>query len=156
MDNLGKKFEVKFKQDFLKSVPNSLCIRLADQVSGYKFTSSNICDFICYSKPNIFLCECKTHKGASIPFDNISQYDKLVDKVGIDGVRAGVILWLYEKDKLLYVPISTITKMKSDGKKSVGIKSIEEGYNVKEIPGTKKRTFIEGDYSMFLELLEGE
>lgn len=153
--NRGKEFEARFKNDFLASIPNSTIDRLYDPVSGY-MSISNISDFIGYSKPLIYYLECKTHKGASLPFENITQYEKLKAKVGIPGVRAGVILWLYEKDIVMYVPISTITKMKNDGKKSVGLKAIEEGYNIKIIPSVKKKVFMDSDYSCLLELEEGE
>lgn len=156
MPSKGKQFEEKFKLDWMKSFPNGFIHREVDQMSGYKITSSNICDFIAYSNPNLFLMECKTHKGASLPLANITQYDKLKEKVGIPGVRAGVILWLYEKDIVMYIPISTITKLKNDGKKSVGLKAIEEGYNIKVIPSKKKRIFMDSDYSCLLELKDGE
>lgn len=153
--NYGKNFETKFKKDFLSTVPNSTIDRLYDSMSGY-MAISNISDFIGYSKPNIFYLECKTHKGASIPFDNISQYEKLKAKVGIPGVRAGVVLWLHEKDIVMYIPISTITEMKNDGKKSVGLKAIDEGYNIKVIPSSKKRVFMDSDYSCLQDLMDGE
>lgn len=155
MSNKGKEFEVKFKQDFTSSIPNSTIDRLYDPVNGY-VSISNIADFIGFKAPNIFYLECKTHKGASLPFVNITQYDKLKAKVGIPGVRAGVILWLYEKDIVMYIPISTITKMKADGKKSVGLKAIQEGYNIKIIPSVKKRIFMDSDYSCLCNLEDGE
>lgn len=151
----GKEFEVKFKKDFLDSVPNSTIDRLYDPVNGY-MSISNISDFIGYSKPSIYYLECKTSKGASLPFVNITQYEKLKGKVGIPGVRAGIILWLYEKDIVMYIPISTITQMKFDGKKSVGLKAIEEGYNIKIIPSQKKRVFMDSDYSCLCDLKDGE
>ena len=153
--NRGKEFEAKLKSDFLSTVPNSTIDRLYDPVAGY-VSISNICDFIGYSRPNIFYLEAKSHKGASLPFDNITQYDKLKDKVGIPGVRCGVVLWLYEKDIVMYIPISTIIKMKADGKKSVGLKALNEGYNIKIIPSIKKRVFMDSDYSCLLDLEEGE
>lgn len=90
-DSYGKAFEQKFKEDFLKTLPNATIDRLYDSMSGY-YAISNISDFIGYSHPNIFYLECKTHKGASIPFANITQYEKLLSKVGVPGVRAGVVL----------------------------------------------------------------
>ena len=89
--NYGKAFEEKFKKDFLITVPNCSIDRIYDSMSGYKAVT-NISDFIGYSFPNIFYLECKTHKGASIPFDNITQYEKLKNKVGIVGIRVGVVL----------------------------------------------------------------
>lgn len=153
--NRGKEFEVKFKKDFTSSIPNSTIDRLFDPVNGY-VSISNIADFIGFCKPSIYYLECKTHKGASLPLANITQYDKLKEKVGIPGVRAGVILWLYEKDIVMYIPISTITKLKNDGKKSVGLKAIEEGYNIKVVPSIKKIVFMDSDYSCLLELKDGE
>ena len=154
--NKGKEFENRFRKDFLNSLLNSTIDRLYDPSFGYK-SISNISDFIGYCKPNIFYLECKTHSGASLPFENITQYDKLVQKVGIPGVRVGVILWLYDKNVIYYIPISTIKLMKEDGKKSVGLKAITEGYNIKEIPIiSKKRLYAIGDYSILMTLSDGE
>ena len=125
-------------------------------MSGYRYTSSNICDFICFNNKILFLIELKSHKGASLPFENITQYEKLKAKVGIPGVRVGVVLWLYEKDIVMYIPISTIIKMKADGKKSVGLKAIQEGYNIKIIPSQKKRVFMDSNYSCLCNLEDGE
>lgn len=155
MNNKGKQFEQKFKDDFLRTVPNCSLDRIYDVVAGYK-AISNISDYIGYSYPNIMYLECKSHKGASLPLENITQYEKLKSKVGIPGVRAGVILWLYDKDLVCYIPIATITKLKEDGKKSVGLKAIEEGYNIKIIPSIKKRVFMDSDYSILLTLCDGE
>ena len=153
--NKGKQFEERFKKDWLESFPNSTITRLYDNTSGY-LSISNISDYICYNHPYQFFIECKSHKGASIPFDKISQYDKMKDVVGIKGVRAGVVLWLYDKDKVFYIPISTITEMKKDDKKSVGLKAIEEGYNIIEIPSEKLRVFMKSDYSCLMTLKDGE
>lgn len=150
--NYGKKFEAKFKSDFKKSFPGGTIDRLYDSVSGYK-SISNISDFIGYNYPNIFYLEIKTHKGNTFPLDNLTQYDDLVEKVGIKGVRAGVIIWFYEHDKVWYVPISTITKMKEDGKKSVNVrKDIEAGYRIIEIPSVKKRFYMDSDYTVLMSL----
>ena len=154
--NKGKQFEERFKKDWETTFPEVSIIRLYDQMTGYKESSKNICDYICYNYPNQFFIECKSHKGASIPFDKISQYDKMKDVVGIKGVRAGVVLWLYDKDKVFYIPISTITEMKKDDKKSVGLKAVEEGYNIIEIPSEKLRTFMKSDYSCLMNLKDGE
>lgn len=152
--NRGKQFESKFKEDFLKTVPNSTIDRLYDVVTGYK-AITQVSDFIGYSKPCIFYLECKSHAGASIPFVNITQYEKLLPKVGIPGVRCGIILWLTEKDKVLYIPVSTIKIMKEKGEKSVGIRSLND-YRIIEIPSIKKRTFLDSDYSVLLNLKDGE
>lgn len=146
--NYGKKFEEQFKKDWLGSVPDSIIIRLYDNTSGF-YNISNVCDFVGYSYPNIFLIECKTHKGASLPFDKITQYDKLKEYADIKGVVAGVVLFLYEKSKVMFIPINTLIKLKKDGEKSVGLRHLEK-YDIIEIPSKKKRIFMTSDYSVLL------
>ena len=154
--NKGKKFEKNFKDCFLNTVPNASLDRLYDQVSGYK-AISNICDFIGYSKPLIMYLECKSHKGNTFPLSNLSQYDKLVRKVGIPGVRTGVVIWFEEHDRIIYVPIKTITQMFKDGKKSVNIRTIdEEGYRFFNIPSVKKQTYMNSNYSILLTTQDGD
>lgn len=155
MMNIGKKFEERFKIDWIETFPKSTVTRLYDVTSGYT-NISTISDFICYNYPNQFFIECKTHKGASIPFTNITQYDKMIKEMGKPGVRVGVILWLNEKDKVYYIPISTIKKMKDDGKKSVGIKSISDGYRIIEIPCTKLIHYMKCDFNCLMQLQDGE
>lgn len=151
--NLGKKFEEKFKNDWLK-IPNSSIDRLYDTMNGYK-TISQVSDFIGYVFPNIFYLECKSINGNTFPITNLTQYNKLVKKVGIKGVRVGVVIWYKEHERVIYVPISTLTQMIKDGKKSVNIKEIDN-YRIIEIPSKVRRTFLDSDYSVLLDLDEGE
>ena len=151
----GKQFEKKFANDFLK-IENSSLDRLYDVTSGYK-SISQISDFIGYIYPNIFYLECKTHKGNTFPLANLTQYEKLLPKVGIKGVRVGMILWMIEHDIIVYIPISSIKKMKEDGKKSFNIKMLKENtYRIIEIPSVKKRVFLDADYSVLKNLKEQE
>ena len=123
---------------------------------GYK-SISQICDFIGYIFPNIFYLECKSDKGNTFPIKNLTQYNKLLSKVNIPGVRAGAVIWFIDHGRVLYVPISTITKLIEDNKKSVNINTIfTKGYKVYEIPSVKKRTFCDSDYSCLTTLKEGE
>ena len=149
----GKAFETKFKEDFQK-LEDSSVDRLYDVMSGYK-AIKQVSDFIAYLYPNIFYIECKSHKGASIPIANITQYESLKTKVDIKGVRSGVVLWLYEKDKVFYIPTKTITQMINDGEKSIGIRHLDK-YRIIEIPSTKKRVFVDSDYSILKNLGEGD
>lgn len=153
----GKQFEEHFKEDFRRSVPGSFLLRLPDQMSGYKGYSKNLCDFIAYKYPNMFLLECKAHEGNTFPLTNLTQYDMLRARLGIDGIRAGVVIWFIDKDKIVYVPINEVTKMKADGKKSVNIKMLDSNeYNILEIPSDKKRVFLSADYSVLLNLKDGD
>lgn len=86
---------------------------------------------------------------------NITQYDKLKTKVGIPGVRSGVILWLVDKDMVMYIPMSTMTELKNNGEKSVGVRHLDD-YNIYLIPSQKKRVFMDSDYSILLNLKDGE
>lgn len=154
--NKGKAFEVKFKEDFKKSFPEGTIDRIYDSVSGYK-TISNVSDFIGYNYPNIFYLECKSHLGNTWNFSYFTQYDKLKHKVGIKGVRAGVVLWMLDHDKVVYLPVSSVTKMIEDGKKSFNVKMLEDkSYNIYEIPSVKKRVFLDSDYSILADLKDGE
>lgn len=153
--DIAKGFENKFKKDW-SNLENSFVFRLKDQLSGFKHNSKNPCDFICYKYPYLYLIECKTHKGASLPFRNITQYDDLLEikDKNCYGVQIGIVLWLYEKDKVLYIPFSTLIKMKADGKKSVGIRSISEGYNIIYIPSVKKKVYMDSDYSVLQSMID--
>lgn len=148
----GKKFEERFKLDWVNSTGGAI-VRLYDNTSGY-LSISNISDYICYKYPNLFFIECKSHKGASIPFTAISQYDKLLSFSNIKGIRSGVVLWLYEKDIVLYIPVKTIKLLKDSGEKSVGIRHLKD-YDIIEIPSKKLRVFMESNYSVLLSLKEG-
>ena len=152
--NYGKDFERKLKEDFLK-IKDSTIDRLYDSMSGYK-TISNISDFVGFKEPNVFYIEAKSIRGNTFPFSNLSQYWQLTKKVGIPGVRVGVVIWFIDHARVLYVPISTITQMKKDGKKSVNIKTVLDEYNVYELPSIKKRVFCDTDYSILLTLKDGE
>lgn len=55
----------------------------------------------------------------------------------------------------MYIPISTITKLKQEGEKSVGVRHLSK-YNIKTIPTTKLRVFLQGDYSILTKLKDGE
>lgn len=153
--NYGKHWEQKVKEDFSR-IENCSVDRIYDSVSGYK-SISNISDFIVYMYPNIYYIEVKSHKGNTFPLTNLTQYDKLKSKVGIPGVRTGMLLWFIDHDVCLYVPTSTVTQMKADGKKSVNVKMINTNeYNIKLIPSTKKRTFLTCDYTVLKSLIDGE
>ena len=102
--NRGKQFEDVFRKDWKQSFPNTFLLRLPDQTSGF-YGFRNLCDFIAYFDGILFLIECKSHSGASIPFSDISQYKILSSYVGFKGIRVGVVVWLYDKDVVLYVPV---------------------------------------------------
>ena len=152
-DNVGKKFEQKLKEDFLK-IPEATIDRIYDTTNGFTGIR-NICDFIGYRYPNIFYFECKTIKGNTFPLTNLKQYDKLLAKKNIKGVIAGVVLWFYEHDKVLFIPIKTFEKLKENNQKSFNIKMVGGSeYPSVVIPSVKKRTFMDSDYTVLLSMEE--
>jgi hypothetical protein len=121
-------------------------------MTGYKETSQNPCDFICFPGKRLFLMECKEHKGASIPFAAIPQYERLLEYKGIPNVYPGVVIWFSEKDTVIWVGIDDMEKMVSNGEKSIGLRMLENTlYNIIMIPSEKKRVFMSSDYSILLE-----
>lgn len=153
--NRGKQWEVKVREDFKRTFPNGTIDRLYDPVGGYVGVR-NISDFIAYNYPNFYLIECKSKDGNTFPFTNLSQYDKLLGKVGIKGVRTGVIIWFKDHDIVIYAPIKTIKQMKDEGKKSINILKDLDNYRIFIIPGVKKKVFIECDYSILTTLEDGD
>ena len=156
--NKGKAWEEKFRQDWKKSFPKTFVFRLKDNMNGYKETSGNPCDFLCFPGENkLFMVECKEHKGASIPFTAIPQYERLLEYKDCPGVYPGVMLWLSEKDIVMWIGIKEMEKMVNDGKKSIGIKMLEDSlYNIMIIPSEKKRIYLESDYRGLLNFVEVE
>lgn len=159
--NYGKKWEAKVKEDFAK-LPNSIIDRIYDVTSGHK-SIKNPADFIGFigypgtGKGNMYYLEVKSIHGNTFPLANLTQYETLKYKVGIPGVRVGVILWFVDHSKVCYCPISTFTKLKEDEKKSVNVKMLDtQEYNIKEIPSFTKRVFPTCDYSCLMELKDGE
>ena len=154
--NLGKKFEQKFSEDWQKTFPDGDILRLYDTTSGYSAITFPS-DFDCYNYPYKFYIECKSVQGNTFSITKLSQYEKLLQHSGKKGVRAGVVIWFYDHQKVVYVPIRQIEKMKNDDKKSVNIKMLEEKeYKIIEIPGELKRTFIDSDYTILMSLEEGD
>lgn len=148
--NRGKQFELKVRSD-LSKIQGISIDRLQDAMSGFKHMS-NISDLIFYKFPFICYGEIKSHKGNTFPLSNLTQYEKLLAKKGIKGVRAGVILWFIDHDKVLWVPIETFEKLRKEDKKSVNVKMDYEEYNIIEIPSQKRRVFLDSDYSiLFME-----
>lgn len=155
--SLGKKFEDKFKHDWQRCFPGTWQFRLKDQMTGYKETSQNPCDFLCFPGSRLFMVECKEHLGASIPFSAIPQFERLLEYENIKNVSPGVVIWFSEKDLVIWVSIYTMDQMVKDGEKSIGIRMLKEGkYDIKVLPSTKKRLFMDTDYYCLLDLKDGE
>ena len=93
--------------------------------------------------------------------DNEDELDetkkKLKNKVGIPGVRTGVVLWMIDHKKVFYIPTATFLQLQEDGKKSFNIKmENDEKYFSLLIPGVEKRMYIDSDYSVLKNLEDGQ
>ena len=150
--NIGVAFEQKFKEDWHKSFPNSLCFKVANQMSGY-LAINNYCDFICYDGKRMYMIDCKSHKGASISFSDFPQFERLNGLKKNPNLITGIVLWLYEKDKVYFIPTYTFEKAKNNKLKSINPKTIDrELYYILEIPSVKLRTFMNSDYSVLTDV----
>lgn len=148
MASRGKKFEDRFKSDWVESVPDSVCYRLYDTMSGY-MGQRNVGDFICYKYPNIFLIDTKSIQGNTLPFSDLRQYDQMLEYKNIKGVRVGFVVWFVDHDKVLWIPVQTMEKIQKEGLKSYNIRKMfgNDDYPILEIPSYKLRTFMKSNYS---------
>ncbi len=162
-ESLAKKFETVIKDAFEK-VEGVSIDRIHDQMTGYKVTSANICDFIVYKYPYEYYIECKTVHGNTLPFSNITkkQWDGMLKKSQIQGVIAGVICWWVEKDTTRFIPIELLEVLRINGAKSirydygsyVSAREIRPEaarfLRTHKIQGKKKRVFWDYDMEAFL------
>lgn len=149
--NKGKEFEHRFYNNWISNMPGSFILRLYDTTNGY-LGIQNPCDYVCFTNKKLFMVECKSHEGASIPFSVIPQYDRLLQYKDLENVYPGILIWFIDKDKIIWVPIKTAEKIYNSGSKSIRIKHIDDPeYDIKVIPTQKKRIFLEADLTVFKE-----
>ena len=178
--NRGKQFEEVIKKSFLK-VPDVSIDRLHDQTTLYK-GSTNICDFIVYKEPYEYYIECKSVHGNTLSIHSIpkkgkdgklhgfygnitdTQWEGLLEKSKIQGVRAGVMCWWIDKDATKFIPIQELKNVRDYGYKSIRydmkyyvrdfMDEFGRPFNYIEIHGKKKRVFFDYDLEQFFEEIE--
>jgi len=150
--NRGKEFELKFKSDWERCFPNTFILRLKDDMSGYYGTGKNPCDFICFPKDKLFMIETKAHYTNRFPLLDFSQYSTLLSYRDCQNTNIGLLIWFIDYCKVLYFPLDSITQMKKDGLKSINLNKQDEMNKYKhiEIPSTKKRVFLDSDYTILI------
>ena len=157
VSKLPKKFETQVFKAF-SEVDGVSIDRIPDQVTKYKGSSTNICDYVVYKQPTLLYLECKTVHGNTLPFSNIrqNQWDGLIEKAKIPGVKAGVICWWVDKDVTLYISIQDLVTMTNWGTKSVRYDVYEalqcekyEDVGIVKVEGKKKRTYFDYDMTEF-------
>ena len=152
--NDGKKFEEDFKKSMDKY--NIWSYRLRDSSGswsnnkGSRFTPKNICDYIAYNNGGLYLLELKSHKGSSLPFAAISDYQlKGLSSIDYSGIKAYFIINMRDKGKTYAIEALKIkTYIETSGRKSIPISFMDnEGI---EIKGIKRRTRFEYDVGELL------
>ena len=157
-NNKGKEFEAVVKQAFEK-MENVSIDRFKDTIARQK-DNKNPSDFVVYKKPYEYYVECKTTTQNTLNFNNIRQWDDLVEKSKIKGVIAGVLVWFRNQDKTIFVPIQSLVIAKENGCKSIHYMAIENGQKLGFtgviIPGKKKRVYFDYDMDAFFHYFEKE
>lgn len=155
--NRGKDFERRIKESFEK-VPDVSIDRIHDQTTKFK-GSTNICDFIVYKKPYEYYIECKSVHGNTLPFSNITntQWNGLLEKSKIDGVKAGIICWWVDLDTTWFIPIWVLEDARNVmGAKSINFKHPHMIAYWTRIDGKKKRVFFDYDMNTFFKRMENQ
>ena len=145
--NEGKKFETDIK----KSIPDTCWFyRLRDNASAFaggentRFTSSNICDYLLLDDKTrtLFLVECKSTKGTSIPLSMIrdSQIDGLKEASKHQLVAGLLVNYRNENNDTFFILIDEyLDLIESLGKKSFNVKDLID-IGATRIESEKKRT----------------
>lgn len=132
----GKAFERQFRASCKKD-PELFFYRLKDSPSSWsaggsasiRFTSDNICDWILFKSPVLFLIELKSHTGSSLPFSCIrkNQIDGLMDASKYRNIVPGVICFFTEKERCFFLNIIKLKELQdSNTRKSIPIKYFED------------------------------
>ena len=147
IQNEGKKFEADIKS----SIPDTCWFyRLRDNASSFaggtntRFTSSNICDYILFDDitRTLFLVECKSTKGTSIPLTMIRDNQiKGLKEASRHNLVAGLLVnYRNENNDTFFITIDEyLDMMESIKKKSFNIKDLES-IGATRIHSEKKRT----------------
>ena len=152
--NEGKKFEEDFKKSMDKY--NIWNYRLRDSSGSWsnsnesRFTPKNICDYIAYNNGGLYLLELKSHKGTSLPYTAISDYQlKGLSNIDYPGIKAYFIINMRDKEKTYAIEAQKIKKyIETSERKSIPISFMDD--EGAEIKGIKRRTRFEYDVGELL------
>lgn len=167
--NRGKDFEGQVQKGF-ESIPGVSIDRLPDPMAGYAGVK-NICDFIVYKHPQQYYIECKSCYGNTMSihsndpkrkYGNITnnQWDGLLEKSKIPGVKAGVLVWFIDHDETFWIDIRLLQKHKDAGNKSIShwCDWVDLSAYCQDkwarIDGTKRRVLFDYDFTEFFRELE--
>lgn len=167
--NRGKDFEGQVYAGFA-SIPCVSIDRLSDPMAGYAGVK-NICDFIVYRHPALYYIECKSCYGNTMSihsndpkrkYGNITnnQWEGLLEKSKIPGVRAGVLVWFIDHDETFWIDIQVLQKHRDNGNKSIAYYRdwvdftdwTSNHWTV--IEGTKRRVLFDYDFIPFFKEMQ--
>lgn len=167
--NRGKDFEAQVQAGF-EAIPGVSIDRLPDPMAGYAGVK-NICDFIVYKHPHQYYVECKSCYGNTMSinsndpkkrYGNITnnQWEGLLEKSKIPGVRAGILLWFVDHDVTYWLDIRLLQRWKDAGNKSIPYypewvdftEETDSQWSI--IPGKKRRVLFDYDFTSFLKEIE--
>lgn len=151
--SIGKIFEDEFRS----SVPGDCYLeRYKDDTSGF-YGVSNPADFRLYIYPVLILLELKSHRGKSLPLDNIrdNQLRGMLRAVNHYGVYGGFLVNFRELEETYFLSVGYVEKfINSEERKSIPVEYFRE--NGVRIPQKKKRTLYKYDLSEWLRMYSPE
>jgi hypothetical protein len=164
--NRGKDFEGQVYDGFAK-IDGVSIDRLPDPMAGYAGVK-NICDFLVYKYPNQYYIECKSCYGNTLSihsndpkrkYGNITnnQWEGLLEKSKIPGVRAGILVWFIDHDETYWIDIRLLQKHRDNGNKSIAYYAdwvdFKEGTSELWTPisGKKRRVLFDYDFIPFFK-----
>lgn len=168
--NRGKDFEGQVHDGFLQ-IPRVSIDRLPDPMAGYAGVK-NICDFMVYKYPLQYYIECKSCYGNTMSihsndpkkkYGNITnnQWEGLLDKSKIPGVKAGILVWFIDHDDTYWIDIRLLQMWRDAGHKSIKFfpEWCELGQSMTDcmwtrIVGKKRRVLFDYDFIPFFEEIE--
>lgn len=167
--NRGKDFEGQVAAGFA-GIEGVSIDRLPDPMAGYAGVR-NICDYIVYKHPNQYYIECKSCYGITMsihsnnpkqPYGNITknQWEGLLEKSKIPGVRAGILVWFIDHDETYWIDIRLLEKHRNAGHKSIAYHCDwvdfmpETGEMWARIEGKKRRVLFDYDFIPFFQEIE--
>lgn len=159
--NRGKDFEGQVYDGFAK-IDGVSIDRLPDPMAGYAGVK-NICDFIVYKQPTQYYIECKSCYGNTLSINSNdpkkkygaitnNQWEGLLEKSKIPGVRAGVFVWFIDHDVTFWYDIRLLQECKDYGMKSISwANTCCHNDMCKIIEGQKRRILFDYDFIPFFK-----
>jgi recombination protein U len=161
--NSGKIFEKNFKA----SIPQDVFYyRLRDSTASFygggdgsniRFQQSNMADCIIFGNRTLFICELKSHKGKSIPFNCIrkNQIEQLTAAAKFPFIIPALVIFFPDVERCFSVHINDWNNLvDASKKKSANIAEIEQaGFEVRT---RKLKTNFRYDVAKMIDDLMGD